>query len=418
MERIVFENGIRLVTDHIESHNTFSMGIFLPYGSKYETKEESGISHFIEHLLFQENYYFNKREINELVENIGGRINAFTTKEYMCIYVECLKEYSSYVADLIYKLIAFPVFKQEDIDQEKKVIINEIYLHMDNYYEVCQQNLLTEIWKNHMLSSPILGDITTISKMKSDYISNFYFQNLNPRQIVISVSGNYEGEVLTILEEKFSDLSKKENYRLESALPDYKSSNVIAQRDTAQNFIMMGFPMFSHMDSKLLAFMIFNQLFGIGASSILFKELRDNHGLVYMVHSYPLIYKEGGLFIISASLPKVNDTDYLIQETFKKINHYRDNGMNKDEFNTSKLKLLGQMALEFENTRNRMLELGKYEFLGLYSHSEDEGVKGIFKLVKKQEISSTNEAIFKTFSYPASISIINSVTKSAISQCQ
>ncbi|PAD71139.1 insulinase family protein, partial [Paenibacillus campinasensis] len=85
MDRIVFENGIRLVTDHIEAHNTFSMGIFLPYGSKYETKEENGISHFIEHLLFQENYYFKKREINEIVENIGGRINAFTTKEYMCI---------------------------------------------------------------------------------------------------------------------------------------------------------------------------------------------------------------------------------------------------------------------------------------------------------------------------------------------
>lgn len=344
---------------------------------------------------------------------MGGRINAFTTKEFICIYVECLKDHSIFVADLIYKLIEKPLFKQEDIEQEKKVIMNEIYLYKDNYNEICQQNLISATWSGHALSRPILGNTDIISNFKNDYFSTYYYQNLDPEKIVISLSGNFSEKLISKLEDNFSNLKKTSNYSFDIPKLEYKHKYVSVQKNASQNFVMLGFPLYSYTDPKLFSFMIFNQLFGIGSSSKLFKELRVNHGLVYMVHSYSLIYKEGGLFIINASLPNMKDTDYLIEKILLQTNYYRNKGINEDEFNICKLKLKGQMALNFENTKNRMLELGKNEFLGLNNTLDNinSGIDGLFKVVERENINSTIEVIREILSHQPTISIIKGTNK-------
>jgi len=337
-----------------------SLGIWVAAGSRDENTRNNGVAHFIEHMLFKGTEKRSAKEIAEALDAVGGQLNAFTSKEYTCYYAKVLDEYFDISIDLLGDMFFNSSFKEEEIEKEKNVIIEEIKMYEDAPDELVHDFFANTLWSGHALGRPIIGNTDIIKAMSRQDMLDFRDRFYSPKSIVISVAGNIKHEaVVEKTASLFGSLNKRTRKRTFTA-PKPNARVFFKKKDTEQMHLCIGTPGLALDDEKGYVLHVMNSVLGGGLSSRLFQEIREERGLAYSVYSYHSSYRDAGLFSVYAGLSSKN-LNKVISIIGKEMKSLRAKGITKKELVRAKQQLIGGLYLGLENVSNRMGRLGKSE---------------------------------------------------------
>ncbi len=376
------DNGIRVVTEHIPYVNSVSIGVWIANGSRNESLEESGMSHFIEHMLFKGTYKRSSKEIAESIEDIGGQLNAFTGKESTCFYAKVLDSHIDIAIDVLSDMLLNSKISNEDIEKEKGVVLEEISMYEDSPEDLAADLLIKASWPKSSIGYPILGLNDTLKEFNREKILDYMNKHYSPDNTVISVAGNFNREKLfKLLSEKFGSWTNKginSNYDK----PTLNKSTLIKQKDIEQVHICLGLNGIEIGNDDIYTLLAINNIFGGGTSSRLFQRVREEKGLAYSIYSYPSSYKNTGIFSIYAGINMQNFYD-AISIIKNKIENLTDKGIDEIQLEKSKEQLKGNYILGLESTSSRMFGIGKSELITNKVHEPAEILQKINDVTMK-----------------------------------
>ncbi len=405
-KKVQLSNGLRLVYEKIPYVRSVSVGIWVGTGSRNETLANNGISHFIEHMLFKGTAKRTAKDIAECIDAIGGQINAFTGKECTCYYTKTLDTHLNIAVDVLSDMFFNSSFESDDIDVEKRVVIEEIGMYEDTPEELVHDIFSEMVWDGNSLGYPILGTDLCINKFDKDMINKYMSEFYTPYNTVISVAGNFEEEQLIELVNKyFQNWEHKATFNNKFSPAQYKVNKIVREKDTEQVHLCMGFEGIEHGNDKLYSLLSLNNILGGGMSSRLFQKIREKRGLVYSIYSYPSTYQGSGLFVIYAGMnPEYLQT--VIDLTKEELNLIINEGITKDELDKTKEQLKGNYILGLESTSSRMNSIGKSELmLGRINTPEE-----ILQKIDKVNMDSIEEMIKRVFDFKKmSISAVGNI---------
>jgi len=394
-KKVILDNGVRLVSEKIPYVRSVAVGIWVGTGSRNETVENSGISHFIEHMMFKGTENRSAKEIAESIDNIGGQLNAFTGKECTCYYTKTLDAHLDIAVDILADMFFNSRFDEKDIEIEKKVISEEIGMYEDSPEELVHDILSEVVWEGNPLGYPILGTERSLSGFSRTMILRYIEDNYTPNNTVISVAGNFdEGKLQKTIEKHFGNwkVSGKENPKPSAA--NFVSGNKVKEKDTEQVHICIGFKGIEHGSDELYTLLAINNVLGGGMSSRLFQKIREEKGLVYSIYSYPSSYRNEGLFTIYAGM-NPEQLSVVANMICDEVKILLKDGICSDELEKSKEQLKGSYILGLESTSSRMNSIGKSELLLGYIKTQDEVLDKINKITMK----NVSEVIEKVFDF-------------------
>src|SRR6202166_2774527 len=220
IERTRLPNGVRVITERMRNVRSVSVGVWIGTGSREEQPHETGMSHFVEHMVFKGTKNRSAEQIARSVDSIGGGLDAFTSKELVSYNVKVLDEHLPAAFDVIADLVRNPLFKKADIEKEKGVILEELKMEVDNPEYMIHEIFSSNFWKGHALGRPILGTKQTIRSFNQEAVGNYYSQYYTPSNILITAAGNLTHKrLLSLAEERFSDLKRRKLVPVEKPAP-------------------------------------------------------------------------------------------------------------------------------------------------------------------------------------------------------
>lgn len=351
-------NDLLVVTEHVPGVRSISCGIWIKAGSRDETPSQAGITHFLEHLIFKGTATRSARDIAEAFDAIGGELNAFSAKEYTCVYGRMIDEHADTGLDILSDLVLNPVFRPEDIEAERPVVLEEINMHEDAPAEIIHDLFDQHIYHGHPLGPRILGREKTIAAMDRSDIHAYWEKGYSPANIVVAAAGNVEHnrfvEQIEGLFGKARGSKSQRRARKHVIVPRAAVQN----KDTQQAHICYGVKGISVKDDDRFALSIIDVILGGGMSSRLFQNIREKRGLVYSVYSYRGQYSEtGSVAVYAGTSPEkcVNVLD-LISREFDSI---AKRGVTAKELARAKEQLKGNIVLSMEDSTTRMNRLGR-----------------------------------------------------------
>jgi len=361
--KIVLDNGLRIVTEYIPYVKSVSIGIWVEAGSRKENLENNGISHLIEHMLFKGTKNRSAKEIAESIDNIGGQINAFTSKECTCYYVKVLDNHIDVAIDVLSDMLFNSLFDSDEIIKEKSVIYEEVKMYEDSPEDLVHDLLSQTIFNGNPLSYPILGSRESLEKIKREDILAYYENYYVPSNTVLSIVGNFNfEETIKIIKKYFSKWEPKKRIIEKYDTPVICHNISKKKKNIEQLHFCLGTEGIPQGEDDLYALLILNNIFGGSMSSRLFQDIREDKGLVYSIYSYPSSYKDIGIFTIYAALNPDFFID-VIDIIMENINIIKKDYLTEDEIYKSKEQLKGNYILGLESTSSRMTSIGKSELL-------------------------------------------------------
>lgn len=358
--KITLANGIRAVSEEIPYVHSVALGVWVRAGSRNETEENHGVSHFLEHLLFKGTEKRTAREIAEALESVGGVLNAFTTKEYTCFYTRVLADHLDLAIEVLSDMFFNSRFHPEDIEKEKKVILEEIKMYEDSPDEMIHDLFAQTVWPGHPLGRAILGTYASIESLDRERIYDYYRQHYNGRNIVLAVAGNFRtGELEDKLEKAFGQ-RELPGPEVVYCPPRERAAVSINPKDTEQIQICLGTPGLAQDDPDIYALQALNNILGGGISSRLFQLIREDQALAYSVYSYHAGYVDSGLFTVYAGTSPSNARQ-VIRLILEQLALIKNKGVTEMELQRTKDQIRGNLLLGQENVSQRMSRLGKTE---------------------------------------------------------
>jgi predicted Zn-dependent peptidase len=357
----VLPNGVRVVTERMPHVRSVSAGIWIGSGSRRETPEENGLSHFIEHMLFKGTENRSAEDIARSVDSIGGGLDAFTSKELVSYNVKVLDEHVPQAFDILADLVLNPTFRPEDIDKEKGVILEEIKMEVDNPEYLVHEIFSSNFWKGHPLGRPILGTRQTVSSFDRDVVESFYRKVYSPSNILITAAGNLKHrDMMKLVERYFAELDgKKRVPPLERPAPNAKLT-FREKSSLEQVHVYMGVPSLPMSHKSRFACYVLNTVLGAGMSSRLFQNVRERQGLVYAIFSELNLYHDAGCMAIYAGTsPKT--AGKVVESVVHELKQLQDQEIPSDELRRAKDHLKGSFVLGLESTTSRMGNLARQE---------------------------------------------------------
>lgn len=352
------DNGIRVITEKVDHVQFVSLGIWVGVGSRYESEEEWGITHFIEHMLFKGTDRRTAEEISGEVDAVGGQINAFTSKESTCYYIKTLTEDFPLAVDVLSDMFLHSRFDNEEIAKEREVIIEEIKMYEDTPDDLVQDQLALNLWPNHPLGRPILGTEESIAPFDHDRLNAYMKKYYTGSNIVISAVGNIEHEqVVEAIRETMSEIPKGTRNTYLPAGRAQAGINLY-QKDIFQAQICVALPSIAREDPKLFPLGILNTYLGGGMSACLVKKIREEEGLAYTVYSYNGSYGETGAFVIAAGTRPEN-CQRVIDIILEELERVRKDGMTQEEITKAFNQLKGSLYMGLETVNSRMNKMGR-----------------------------------------------------------
>jgi len=387
------KNGIRIVTEHIPYFHSVSIGFWFRVGSAFEDPDENGLSHFIEHMMFKGTEERTARQIAKTLDSIGGQINAFTAKEYMCFYCNVVDEHIEMTLDLLSDMLLYSKYDSKEIDKEKNVILEEIDMYEDSPEDVVHELLCKAYFENHPLAFPILGEPEGLLKYSKSDILNFKQKYFTTDNLVIAVAGKLHEEKLISLIEKYlgnwqhrGTVPKEKGFRLS------EPKILFTEKDIEQYHVSLSYPGITVNNSDLYPMLIMNNLLGGGMSSRLFQNIREERGLAYSVYSYPSTYLSTGMYSIYAAT-RPEQCEKVINIILNEIQLLINKGFTYEEFHIAKEQLKGNYILSNETTGSRMNAIGKAKTLLDKVLTPDQ----ILEKINKVQPEDVREVIKKTF---------------------
>jgi predicted Zn-dependent peptidase len=366
VSRTVLPGGVRVLTEAIPAMRSAAVGVWVGVGSRDETPEQSGVSHFLEHLLFKGTERRSALDISAEIEEVGGETNAFTAKEYTCYYARVLDADLPSAVDVMCDVVANSVLAPADVETERGVILEEIAMQDDEPGDEVHDLFLEAVFGAHPLGRRISGSAETIAALSRDEINDFYRDRYTAPTMVVAAAGNLTHEaVVSLVRAGLGDAPGGEPLAPRAGgdlVPVRAGQIAVLDKDTEQAHVVLGGPGVRRDDERRFALGVLNNILGGGMSSRLFQEIREKRGLAYSVYSYTSLYADAGLFGVYAGCAP-GKVDEVLALTRAELAKAVSGGFTPAEVARGKGMLKGALVLGLEDTGSRMSRLGKGELL-------------------------------------------------------
>jgi predicted Zn-dependent peptidase len=398
-KKAYLENGVPVVTESLKNVRSVVLGIWVKVGSRNETTEKNGISHCLEHMFFKGTKKRSAKDIAFEIDSLGGDLNAFTSRENTTFYIKVLDEYLEKGIELLSDIFLHPIFPEDELEKEKKIIKEEIKMVEDTPDDYIHDLFTKTIWGNTGLGQSILGRRETVKSFTKNDLLTHIRKYYGTRDIVISCSGNFDHDILlNNLHKNLGNLRRGSEPERRPP-PQYNGKVAVFKKDLAEAHICLGLKGLSQASKERYSLYVLNTILGAGISSRLFQEIREKRGLAYSIYSFIASYYDTGIWGVSAgvSRKKVRETLELI---IKEMCGLKDT-MDEVELKRAKDQLKGNIILGLESTSSRMNNIARQEiYYGRY-YSPKEIIREIEsitlgqikdlvdKLVQKEYISLT-----------------------------
>jgi predicted Zn-dependent peptidase len=390
------ENGLNIVTHRMPDMQSVALGIWIKVGGRYESEENKGIAHFLEHLVFKGTKKYSCRKIKESIEGVGGSLNGFTSEELTCYLVKMPARYLNLALDVLADMVVNPLLPQLEIEKERTVILEEIKMYKDLPQSYVHELLDELLWPDQPLGAPIIGTVESVSKVTREKLSLFKKEFYTPSNIIVSAAGLLEFDNLLESVTKIFSSHKKQKT---GTFVQVKEKQINPQlkvfhKDTEQTHMALGFHSFKRGHTLRHALSMLHIILGANMSSRLFNELREKRGLAYEIGTQVKRFQDTGAFVVHAGIDnhKVNDAIKVILEELEKI---KDKLISMSEFKRAKEFYLGQLTLALEDTLDHMLWIGESFATLDKTHSLEDIMKEVNR-VKREDIQKVAQGILNT----------------------
>jgi predicted Zn-dependent peptidase len=370
VRRTALPSGLRILTESVPAMRSVSFGVWVTVGSRDETAALSGVSHFLEHLLFKGTQKRGALDISAAIEAVGGETNAFTAKEYTCYYARVLDDDLALAIDVVCDLVADSVLDPADIETERGVILEEIAMHDDEPGDEVHDLFARAVYGDHPLGRLVSGTADTISPMSRQQIRGFYRRRYSAPSILIAAAGNLDhGMVVRLVRQALAgtplDTGPATPTPRRPATPAARTRaarTVVRPKDSEQAHLVLGCRGIDRLDERRFALTVLNNVLGGGMSSRLFQEIRERRGLVYSVYSYASQYADSGILAVYAGCAP-GKADEVLELTRAELGQVAAHGITEAELARGKGMAKGSYVLGLEDTGSRMSRLAKGEML-------------------------------------------------------
>ena len=392
-DQLTLPNGLRIIGERIPHFRSVSVGLWLGVGSQYELYEQGGISHFIEHMLFKGTEKRTARQIAQVMDAVGGQLNAFTAKECTCFYAKVVDEHLPLAMDVLSDLVLHSTFSEADLEKEKGVVLEEINMAEDSPEDVVSELIMLARYGNQPLAWPILGTAESVSAFSRDAVLSYYRRMYRPDNCVLAVAGHYEWDQLIQLADEMLGGWQ----RPQGALPVYGSvaespATLKKEKEIEQLHLCLGYPGVPQASDALYPYSVMNSVFGGAMSSRLFQTIREEKGMAYSVYSYPSSYKDTGILVVYAGTSPQHGAqvmEMIAQEAEKLARE----GMSREEFEQARDQLKGGYILGLESTSSRMNAMGRRLLLLGDTQSEEDAIRRIDSITYEQVFEAGRQAL-------------------------
>lgn len=393
VHRTTLPNGLQVVTEQIDSVKSVTVGIWVKTGSRNETEEQAGITHFLEHMLFKGTENRSSYDIALSMEAVGGYLNAFTSTEYTCYYARCLDTKLPVALDVLSDMVRNSTFPEEEMEKEKKVVIEEMKMYRDSPEDTLFEEFSKQTFNKHPIGRPVIGFEKTVSNFSRQDLFDYINDRYKPSNLIVAVAGNADHEEVVELVSKALDMeSRGEVDPMVQPLTDYSPFKKELTKAIEQTHMISGRRglYYDHADKYLL--LLANTVLGGGMSSRLHQNIREKYGYCYSIGTFNQSYTDSGLFGVYIGTDKeyVDHVRELITREFEQI---REQPVPDQELAEAKAQLKGKLMLSQESTSNRMTRLAKSQIYFDRFVTLDELVENI-NSVTKDDLLKFSESFF------------------------
>ena len=393
IQKKTLRNGLVIASEVMPHLRSVSLGVWVKCGSRFETAEKTGMSHFIEHLLFKGTQTRSASRIAELIDSVGGQLNAFTEKEYVGFYAKVLDEHLPFAFDLLSDIVLNPAFPVREVERERNVIFEEINMVEDSPQELILDLYQEKFWKNHPLGWPISGTKKSVAQITRADVKRFFRQKYKASNMVIAVAGNIRHrDVQRLAERHFSELEGGTATDPGQSPGIHAGRMVRRKTHLEQTHICLGTIAPSVVSKeRYCAHMLCNVLGG-GLSSRLFQNIREKRGLVYSIFSMLNMYQDAGSLIVYAACAPETALEVL-ELTLKECRSLREKLIPAEELQRSKENIKGSVMLGLESSSSRMSHLAQQLIYYGQFHALEE-ILGEVERVTAREIRDMANRMF------------------------
>jgi predicted Zn-dependent peptidase len=389
----ILPNGLTLLTESMPHVRSVAIGVWLKRGSRHETSAQTGISHFIEHMVFKGTKTRPAEVIAAQVDSIGGHMDAFTAKEYAAFHLKVLDEHLPLAMDILGDIVMNPLFDPTEMAKEKKVIFEEINMVEDTPDDLVIENLTEAFWPDHPLGRPILGTKSTVGGFRRAELATFFKKVYRPTNIVIAAAGHLEHDATSALVKRYFAGLPSGGAKGNGG-PPRPASKIVARskKELEQVHVCLGVPSFPQGHADRYAAYIMNTVLGGSMSSRLFQNIREKRGLAYSISSGVTAYSDAGILTVYAGT-SVDSIDEVVRLTVEEFRRLKGEPLPAEELRRAKDHLKGSLMLSLENTGSRMSHLARQEIYFGRHFTLDEIMSGI-ENVEAADVQRISDEIF------------------------
>ena len=356
-------NGLRIVGERLPYLRSVSVGAWMHVGSMFEAPEESGLSHFLEHMVFKGTEKRTARQIAEEMDAVGGQLNAFTGRDCTCFYAKVIDENLELAVDILADLVTGATMDETELEKERGVILEEIAMDEDSPEDLVHDLLQSAQFGTQSPGQPILGPAEQIAAYTREDLLAFRKKHYAPKETVIALAGSYDPDKVLQWVTKYFGGWHNEIPPVET--PDWQvltGVTALREKDSEQMHICLGFPGAAYATDRVYPLAVANNILGGAMSSRLFQRIREDLGLAYSVYSYPNTYKGVGTFGLYAGVSPKN-AELVLREIRAELQKFVDEGITEKEFRDSITQLRAGYLMGLESPGARMQGLGRSTLL-------------------------------------------------------
>ncbi|HBD86630.1 MAG TPA: insulinase family protein [Clostridiales bacterium] len=360
-DKIILPNGVRILSEHMDGVRSAAIGIWVGVGSRYEDYAEAGAAHFIEHMLFKGTSKYTAAQLAEMMDAVGGQINAFTTRDSTCFHARVLDTHLPLAIDILSDMFFDSNFSEADVTGECGIILEEIDMYEDTPEDVVAEELIGACFPG-ALGRPVLGRPDSLKSQTGASLRAFKDKHYTAPRVVVALGGSFSEADIAHIISRFSVMETAEDLLADP--DDYVPAFAIKQKATEQNHLILGFPGLKTASEDRFAMQLLSVILGGNASSRLFQTVREKHGLCYSIYSFSASFAETGVLGISTAMSRDTEAKAaaLIMSEMRKI---KEDGVTAEELSRSNEQMKSSLVMSLESTASRMNRLGYGElFVG------------------------------------------------------
>ena len=356
------DGGERIVTERVRSVRSVALGIWIGAGSRDETAERAGISHFIEHLLFKGSSRYSGVQIAQVFDGLGGELNAATAKEYTVLYARVLDAHLETALDVMGDMLLAPTFDADELNSEREVVLEEIAMYEDSFHDLAHDLIAGAVFSDHPLGRPVIGTSAAVNAIDAAMVRDYHANRYVGPNIVIAAAGNLEHEPLVhAIQQRFEAYTKvpDPSAGVRPVWVGESSPQTVFQAKTSEQYhVCLAGLGLQRSDRRRFAASLLDSMLGGSASSRLFQEIRERRGMAYSVYTFGSQYADTGMVGVYVGTREDNLAECM-RITADQLVRMGQGEFDHDELQRSKENLKGRIMLSMESTSNRASRLGK-----------------------------------------------------------